>query len=278
MSPVAAVHAGVGFALDVLLWPLAGLSPELQSLALGLPGALLALAVYRLVANQQAIETAKDRMKAHLLELRLFRDDLVVLLRAQGAFLRHNAVYLGHSLRPMAVLLLPFALLLVEVEARFGWDALPPGESVLLTAELDAPGRIARLPVALEPGEPARLRADTEALRIQRTHQVVWRLAAGEPGESTLRVRIGDHDLALRAVVGRGPARVSPAILRADQFSKWLVPTDPPLAAGGPVRSLHLDYPRHGGDWLGLSRASWLFVAATVAFAFALKGRFGVAI
>jgi hypothetical protein len=275
VTPSSALHAAVGAVVDLLLGPLAALPAEAQAALLGLPAALLALAVHRRTADQAAIARAKQRIKGHLLELRLFRDDLGVLLRAQLAILRHNAVYLGHSLVPLAVLGIPFLLLLAQVEARFGWSGLPPGEPLLLSAEVDAVGRLADLPVRLE--APGALAPQTDVLRIERTRELVWRLGAGESGEHRLTLVVAGRPVELRALVAAGgPARVSPARYRIDQAGSWTVPGEPPLAAGSPLRAVRLSYPRHGGEWLGLSRASWIFTAATMGFAFALRRRFGV--
>jgi hypothetical protein len=187
-------------------------------------------------------------------------------------------VYLAHSLAPLAVLLVPFFLLLVQIEARFGWSGLPPGEPLLLTAEVDAIGRLTDLALALE--APAALSPRTEALRIERTRELVWRLGAAESGEHRVTLVVAGRPLALRAIVaaGDGPVRVAPARYRADQAGTWIAPGEPPLAADSPLRAVRLSYPRHGGEWLGLSRAAWIFTAATAAFAFALRRRFGVEI
>jgi hypothetical protein len=275
VTPSSAVHAVVGAVLDCLLWPVTGLPAEAQAALLGLPAAVLALAVHRRTADQAAIARARDRIKGHLLELRLFRDELGVLLGAQLAILRHNAVYLGHSLVPLAVLLIPFFLLLVQVEARFGWSGLRPGEPLLLTAEVDALGRLADLPVRLE--APGALAPETDVLRIERTRELVWRLGAGASGEHRLTLVVAGRPVELRAVVAAGgPARVSPARYRVDQAGSWTAPAEAPLGAEAPLRAVRLSYPRHGGEWLGLSRASWIFAAATTGFALALRRRFGV--
>jgi hypothetical protein len=275
MGLSSALHAIVGTLVDAVLWPVSGWPAEAQAALLGLPGALLALAVHRGTANQQAIARAKDRIKGHLLELRLFRDDLRVLLRAQCAILRHNAAYLGHSLVPLLPLSLPFFLLLVQLEARFGWSAVAPGTPLLLTADVDALGRLTDLPVRLD--VPAQLRPTTGPLRIEATRQLVWRLAAADPGEHRVTLAVAGHSTELRAVVGdSGPARVSAALYRADQAGAWAAPGAPLLAGDSGLRSVHLSYPRAAGHWLGLSRASWSFAGSTLLFAFALRRRFGV--
>ncbi|MCZ6821627.1 MAG: hypothetical protein O7F10_01605, partial [Deltaproteobacteria bacterium] len=127
---------------DVLLWPVGWLSPAWQVCALALPAAIFALVVFRYTSNQAGIERATDRVKAHLLELWLYRDDLRVTLRALGNVLRYNMTYLRYSLAPMAVMLVPFVLMLVQIESRFAFRSLKPGESAILTLELDGEGPV----------------------------------------------------------------------------------------------------------------------------------------
>ena len=57
-------------------------------MAVSLLTALLMLFVFQLTSNQAGIRRAKDRIKAHLLELRLFKDNMRVTLWAQGGILR----------------------------------------------------------------------------------------------------------------------------------------------------------------------------------------------
>lgn len=274
MTLASLLHLAVGRVLDLLLWPVADQSPSLQAAFLGLPAALLALEGHRRSANQEAISRAKDRIKGHLLELRLFRDDLRVLLRAQCQILRHNGVYLMRSLVPFAVLFTPFFLMLVQLEARFGWSPVEPGAPTLLTADVEVLGRLSDLPIEIETGDG--LRSELPALRIERTRQLVWRLAAAEPGVHPVTVRVAGRPTRLElAVAGRGEIEPIPALYRADQLGSWTVPSAA-LPQDSPLRSLSIAYPRAGGEWLGLSQASWIFVASTALFALALRKRFGV--
>ena len=84
-----------------------------------LPLTVLALLVYRWVSDQAGIVRTKDRIKAYLLELWLYKDDPRVLLGAQGRVVWHSLVYLRHALLPVAILLVPIGLLTAQVESRF---------------------------------------------------------------------------------------------------------------------------------------------------------------
>ena len=58
-------------------------------------GGIVALIVYKYVSNQAGIQRAKNAIKVHLLEIRLFKDDIAVVLGATARILLKNALYLG---------------------------------------------------------------------------------------------------------------------------------------------------------------------------------------
>ena len=74
--------------------------------------AVLTLVVVRSTSDQKAIRRVKDRMGAHVLEVRLFSDQPGVVLRAYLSLLGNTVLYLRHSLRPFFVLAIPLLLLL----------------------------------------------------------------------------------------------------------------------------------------------------------------------
>lgn len=123
---------------NALFWLVHWLPPAWQVVVLAVPGALFALAIYKLVSNQDAIRDAKDKIVAYLLELRLFRDDLRVLLRAEGRVFASIGRYLGHSLLPMVVMLPVFLLVLIQIESRFAFRGLAPDEQALVTVGINS--------------------------------------------------------------------------------------------------------------------------------------------
>ena len=100
---MAVVSTVLNAPFNALFWLVQWLPAEWQMVVLAVPGALFALAIYKAVSNQAAIRDAKDKIVAHLLELRLFRDDLRVLLKAEGRVFASIGRYLGHSMLPMVV-------------------------------------------------------------------------------------------------------------------------------------------------------------------------------
>src|SRR5690242_10517225 len=63
--------------------------------------------VFQKTSNQARIRAVKRRVQAHLLELRIYRDEPAVMWQAQKALLWSNLRYLGLMLRPALFLALP---------------------------------------------------------------------------------------------------------------------------------------------------------------------------
>src|SRR5262245_42042557 len=104
-------HRLAGF--DLLLWPL----------IMG----IVALQVYKYASNQAAIARVKRQISMHLLEIRLFSQDILQVLRSTGAILVRNTLYIGHNLLPMAVMLVPMLAIMVQLVAHYAYAPSPPG-------------------------------------------------------------------------------------------------------------------------------------------------------
>lgn len=268
------INTVVTGAFDGLLWPLAWLPEWVVVSLLGLPAAVFALLVFRYTSNQAAITRAKELIQAHLLELRLFQDDLGVTLRAQGLILRYNATYLRHALVPMLVMAGPFILILLQIESRFAFGPLPLDTPALLTVQLDPGVSPSKLDIRLE--VPEGIAQDAPALRIDTTSQVVFRLRGVREGAHEVGVWIGDDRVARRVAVGGATHGLMPVVYRASDIETLFSPGEAALPAEGPAAAVELEYPARHEVIAGLSTAGWLFFASSMVFGFALRGALGV--
>lgn len=257
---------------DGLFWLVHWLPAGWQVVVLALPGALFALWIYKMVSNQDAIRDAKDKIIAYLLELRLYRDDLRVLLRAEGRVFASIGRYLGHSLLPMILMLPVFLLLLIQIESRFSFRGLAADEQALVTVGVASDQPVSRIPVNLVAEEG--LRVATPALRADSSGEIYWRVQAVAPGPHSMKLRIGNEQ-ADRIISGEGSGAMTMAY-RASDMRTLLYPRAAALPSNGPVKTLAIEYPRASGEFAGLSSLSWLFFGMVMVFAFALRRLFDV--
>jgi hypothetical protein len=266
------VNRGLNAAFDVVFWPLHWLPPFWQLAVLAVPAALLSLLVYRAVSNQRAIRDAKDKIIAYLLELRIFRDDLGVLLGAQARIFLNIGRYLMYSLVPMAVLLPIFVVLIAQVESRFAFRGLDVGGEALLAARIDK-NELASTPIDLEADQG--LEVVTPVLRRSGGEDAYWRVKAVDDGPHTLALRVGDREARSALRVGAKYA-AAPISYRSNDIRLLLYPASDGLPADGPVEELSVDYPRARGDFLGLSSATWTLFALVMLLALILRPLVGV--
>src|SRR6202035_4312909 len=113
--------------------------PLLLVLAISIVIGLLMVIGFRYTSDQKAIGRAKDRLKAHLLAVRLFQDQLPVVMRAYGRILRGTGSYLRLALTPFLIVVLPITFLIVQVDRYFGWTPLHQGETFLVEAKVEDP-------------------------------------------------------------------------------------------------------------------------------------------
>ncbi len=286
MATVNSVLRGV---VSAVLTPLRGL-PELAGLAvIALVAAIGMLMVYKLASNQDGIAAVKSKIHACLFEIRLFNDDIRAMLRAQWELLGHNMRYMRFALVPMAIMIVPFFLLIAQLQFRYGYHAMAPGQPVIVQATLgedwegkvptqDADG-IAK-PVARLVA-PAGVEVQTPALWIPSERQLAWRVAGDKPGDYRLSVKLGDQtfDKSFRVQQGNTHlALISPLRVGQSFVDQLVYPAEAPLPAG-PVESISVAYPS-ADVWFFGWNTHWLvvFFILSIAFAFALRNRMGVSI
>jgi hypothetical protein len=237
---------------DALFWPFRSLNPIWALLAISVLTGILILIIFRYTSNQEAIRQVKERLKAHLLALWLFQDQLSVVFRTQGRLLYTSLIYTRHALIPLAVMIVPLVLIMLQLEVRLGQSPVRPGDSFLLTATLADPARLAQASLDV----PAGLTLTAPPVRIPELREVNWRIAGAAAGDYTLEVSIDDQTFSKKVIVGDGP-------------------TETALPDAAPVESIQVNY-RPSDIALGPWRMHWLipfFVFSLVA-AFAFKGVF----
>jgi hypothetical protein len=244
---------------DLLFWPiLAG---------------VVALVIYKAVSNQAGIADAKRRITVHLLEVRLFRDDLLGVLKSTGQGLAQNARYLGYNVLPMLVMFVPMTIILVQIVANYAYDPLRKGDVQLLEVAL-APNTGIR-PRDISATFPEGIAVQAGPVRTP-DGRVFWRLEMLEDGDHTIAIRAGDETEEKLVVVGDGPRKVP--VMRTKSWEALLYPGETALPSGSIFETIRLNAPERdlapfpsgeGGILL------WFF-GASLAAGFLLRKRLGV--
>jgi hypothetical protein len=268
----------LGRIFEILFLPFRSVNPWWGMLMISLLTGILMLVIFKFTSNQAAIRRTKDRIKAHLLEMRLYRDSLSASFKAQGGILKANLRYMSHSIKPLLVMIVPVILILIHLNFWFGYDPVEPGEPVLLKVRLQTGTDPLGLDVGIDPSEGMNI--ETPPLRIEEESEVDWRLSFDKAGTYSLRIKVGDERVTKTVAVGlQDLNRLSPRRVEKRFWEELFYPTEPPLDPQSRVGRIDVAYESGGLPFLGW-RMHWLiaFFVLSIVFGFSLKGVFGVEI
>ena len=268
------VNRLLGVIVDALLYPFRTLPPIVGLLVLSLLTAVGMLLVFRATSNQPRIAAVKRLIHAGLFEIRLFNDDLRLILRAQFDILRHNLTYLRLSLVPMVWMIVPLALLIAQLQFHYGYDGVPPGRPILVKIRL---AETAPEPQRLDLTAPDGLRVETAPVWIPTLREAAWRIVSEQPGDYDLSIEVDGRTYHKSVRTSGGIVRRSPVRLAPGWLNQALYPAEAPLPADSALASIELIYPDREVSLLGW-RVHWLvaFFVLSILFAFLLRNRFGV--
>ena len=213
---------------------------------------IVALLIYKYTSNQKAIGRVRDDIKANLLAVKLFKEELGVTLKAQGRILWAACRLLGHSLTPLAVMMIPMTLLIVQMSFRYEWRPLRPGEMVLLRVLLSDQKIATDVNAAIKISGAT---STSNAFEVQtqqaiyddfedrpKRNEVIWRLKTNAPGKHIVTVMIDNEEASKEIHISDNKyARISPVRSGNGFFERAIYPTEPAAAPHDIIQRIELD-------------------------------------
>ena len=251
---------------DAVLTPLEYLGHATALIVISAIFGVLALLVFKHISWQKGIKASKDRIKAHMIEIRLYQDDLVVVASAVSKVVLRNLQYLGLNFGPIVPLAIPFMFVSAQFVVRYAYDPLPiaapnalvrAGAGTLLTIELtrEHAGDLKDLRVVLPPG----LKAVSPLVRVPGERKAFQEFVAIAPGTHEITLEIAAVRETKLVVAGSEstrtmqPRRVSSSDwLAVTDADRWPVlwPAEPAFSSDSPFRVVSIAYPAHELPWL----------------------------
>lgn len=275
-------------ALAVAAWS-SFLTPPLAivvivSLIIGL--AMVVLFGY--TSDQKAIGIAKDQLKAHLLAVRLYRDQIPVVMGSYGKILRGTGRYLKLAFMPLLYVIVPITLLMVQIDRYLGQTPLAVNAPFLLTVRIAAPPGKTQKTGTPDMSEtlngvtldlPREIAMTASPVHIATDSAVVWRLAASQDGKYIIKVSAEGQSVDKTVYVGNGIPRISTIRLRGQFWSRLFSSAESALPENSPVESISIDYPDRNIDIAGYGMNwIWLFFILSMVAGFIFKELLGIKI
>jgi uncharacterized membrane protein (DUF106 family) len=263
----------VTFVFDLLFYPFSGAPPVWGLVFISVATGLFMLLIFKRTSNQKGIRTARNRVQAYLLELRLYQHDAGLSVQAFRNVLKSNIKYLGFAFKPMLFLAVPVLLVMIQIGSRYEYRSLSVGEQAILDVRLSDHVQSADIQIKTPEG----VRIETPPLCIPEENRIYWRIRAVSKGEGDLVFRHGGNELRKQISVDSRQKKFSPNRIKVSSPAGFLYPAEPPLSRKDFLREIHLRYPRQILVVFGI-RIHWLvlFFVFSMITGFAFRRLFGV--
>jgi len=262
-------QAVVATAFSLLTSPLAIV--VILSLVVG----LLMVVLFGYTSDQKAIGIAKDQLKAHLLAVRLYRDQIPVVMGSYGKILRGTGHYLKLAFKPLLYVIIPITLLIVQMDRYLGQTPLPVNAPFLLTAQFNGSDGLNDVTLDL----PPEITMTAPPVHVSAENEIVWRLAGSKEGKYEVKVAAAGQNAAKAVCVGSDLARISTVRLRGQFWRRMFSSVEPALPPNSPIESIAINYPDRNIDVAGYGiNWIWLFFILSMVAGFIFKELLGIQI
>ena len=234
---------------------------------------LLMIVLFGYTSNQKAIKVAKDQLKAHLLAVRLFQDQLHVVVGSYGRILRGTGRYLKLAFMPLLYVIIPITLLIVQLDRYLGSIGIEANVPFLLTVRVSNPDALNDVSLEL----PTEITTTAPAVHVPAAREIVWRLAATKEGAYEVKVAAAGQSVTKTLHVSTELARVSPVRLRGHFWERMFISTESAIPENSPVESITINYPERTIDIAGYEiNWIWLFFILSMIAGFIFKELLGI--
>ena len=263
------------FLFNVLFYPFQRMHPVWGLLSISVLTGVLMPLIFKRISNQDGIRQTKNRIKAHLLEMRLYKDDIRLSIRAMLRIMLNNLRYLTYALKPMLVLMIPVLFILIYTGTRYGYRPVGVGEDVILTATLQEESGLQEIHLET----PEEIHVETPPLRIPLEKKIYWRVRALKEGNFNIEIHLGEQIVKKEIIVGTGIRNLSSRRVKGNSIQVLFYPAESGLPSSSFVRSISIQYPPNK-----INIAGWAFNWLVLFFIFSilvgvgLKGVFHVEI
>lgn len=259
---------------DLICRPFLGFAPMWALVVISLVVGVILLWIFGKVSNQESIRVIRDRIRGNLIGVRLFQNDIGVVLGLQGRIVWDTLVYMRYSLVPMLILMVPVLVVMAQLNLRFASRPLMPGERALVQIRLPEGGALtggARLEA------PEGLEIETPAVHMKDKAEVAWRIRAVQPGHYVLKIETPKGAIEKGVVVGEGWGAIPAMRPGPSLVQQFLYPGEAPIGAEAAIASAHVTYPPLPLTVFGFSM-NWIvaFFVFSLISGFAFKGVLGV--
>ena len=250
-------------------------SPLAIVVVLSLVVGLLMVVLFGYTSDQKAIGIAKNQLKAHLLAVRLYRDQIPVVMGSYGKILRGTGRYLKLAFKPLLYVIIPITLLIVQIDRYLGAAPILPNAPFLLTVHTTASDALNDVTLDL----PSEITMTAPPVHVPGENEIIWRLVGSNEGKYEVRIAAAGQSAAKAVRIGNDLPRISAVRLRGQFWERMFLSAEPALPENSPIESISINYQDRNIEIAGYSMNwIWLFFILSMVAGFIFKELLGIKI
>ena len=269
-----AINSAMNSLFDVLLTPLEAVGEGFAVYTLSGVFGVLALVVFKRISWQAGITATKGKIKGHMIEIRIYQNDLVLVSKAICKVLLRNVQYLALNFGPFIPLSIPFVIVAAQMVTRYGFDPMPiqepglAGQGIELVIELNEDQKSSAADVSID--LPEGVSQASPIVRSPGQGRVFVELLPQVAGTYEIQIAVGDDAVTKMLYVGdehRG--RQMQGELVSSLLDVMLWPAEDSLSGTSFQRIALQSYPESSPPWFpmgGPLGALLAFVVGSMVF------------
>jgi hypothetical protein len=267
---------------DIILYPFGFINPIWGVLFLSILMAFVVLVVYKKISSPKTIKITKEKIKANILAIRIYKDFWKVILSSFFKSLYYTGKYFSLNLVPLLVIVPILFPVFVQMDVRYGMRPFRVGEEIVIKVRvsLDPHGLEAQL---IESGNfkskmnPVFINGFRDEKKQQPIKEIDWKVEAVRAGASSIQVKINNRAYEKSLVIGNYSGALSNRKYSESSWGHFIYPVEGLFGETGVVEDIYIEYPGATISFAGL-RIHWLIynIVLVVIIALAFRKRFGI--
>lgn len=267
---------------DVILYPFNFLPEFWGVLFLSILMSFVVLIIYKYASSPSGIKDAKDKIKANILAIRIYRDFWKVILVSFFKSLFYTFKYFFLNFGPVLLILPILFPAFVQMDIRYGMRPYKVGEEVIIkTAFAENPAQhdvqLMSSDFVAPKMKPVVINAFKDEKKQEPIREVNWKVKALENGETKISIQVDGKTIEKSLVVGEYRGALSNWKSSESSWAHFINPAEKLIDGGVGVETVTIRYPGKEISFLGLEM-HWIIynLLLVVIVVLAFRKRFGV--
>ncbi len=267
---------------NIVLSPFNGVNDFWPVLILSVILSFIILYILKYISFPKKIVESKDKIKANIFAIRIYKDFWKVIITSFFKSLFHTFRYFVFNLAPFLIIIPLLLPVFSQMEVRYGMRPYDPGETFILKADLAK--NYKKKEISLEKNEfvepvmrPVFINAWMDEEKTKPVSVVNWKLKAVKEGKTDLGIRIGDRVFNKSIIVGNSKDPLSNRKYRNSNFNHFFYPVEELIESNDVLKSVKISYPGKLVSFLGI-KMHWILWNLLIVLILILtfRKRFGV--